>query len=130
MPKFVVALKPELTKPFDDQIGEKPIRMAKRASRTPEARRDLVEIADYISGNSVEASMRFLDAAEGTIDFLAANPQIGQSFVPENEPIPPLRIWPIDGFRNHLIFFRPTDDGVEIVRVLHGARDLDALFGT
>jgi toxin ParE1/3/4 len=49
--------------------------------------------------------------------------------LPTNESIPALRVWPIDGFRNHLIFFHPTNDGVEIVRVLHGARDLEALFG-
>jgi len=40
-----------------------------------------------------------------------------------------LRAWPIDGFRNHLVFYRPTDEGVDIVRVLHGARDIEALFG-
>jgi toxin ParE1/3/4 len=103
--------------------------MARRASRSPEARRDLVEIADYISGNSVDAAIRFLDAAEGTFTFLAANPLIGQLFVPANELIPPLRVWPIDGFRNHLVFYRPLTDGVEIVRVLHDARDLDSLLG-
>ena len=25
---------------------------------------------------------------------------------------------------NHLIFYRPIDDGIELVRVLHGARDI------
>ena len=103
--------------------------MAQRASRSPQARRDLVEIADYISNNNVEAAMRFLDAAEESIQFLAANSLVGQSFDPANESVPPLRVWPVHGFRNYLIFSRPTDDDIEIVRVLHGARDLDALFG-
>ncbi len=103
--------------------------MALRVSRNPEARHDLVEIADYISNNNVDAAMRFLDRMEDTIAFLAANPHIGQTYFPTKESIPALRVWPIDGFRNHLIFFRPNDDGIEIVRVLHGARDLDALFG-
>ncbi len=30
--------------------------------------------------------------------------------------------------QNYLIFYRAASEGVEIVRVLHGARDLDALF--
>jgi hypothetical protein len=30
--------------------------------------------------------------------------------------------------RNYLIFYRPTDQGIEVVRVLHGARDLPPLF--
>jgi toxin ParE1/3/4 len=39
-----------------------------------------------------------------------------------------LRIWRIDGFPNHLIFYRPIEGGIEIVRVLHGARDIDAVL--
>lgn len=35
----------------------------------------------------------------------------------------------VNGFRNYLIFFLPGDDAVEIVRVLHAARDHDRLFG-
>ena len=30
---------------------------------------------------------------------------------------------PVPGFRSHLIFYRPLSSGVEIVRILHGARD-------
>ena len=36
-----------------------------------------------------------------------------------------LRVWPIPGFRRYLVFYRPIDDGVEIIRVLVGSRDLD-----
>jgi len=37
-----------------------------------------------------------------------------------------LRRWPVPGFRNYLIFYRPTETGVNIVRVLHGSRDITA----
>ena len=37
-----------------------------------------------------------------------------------------LRFWPIKRYRNYLVMYRPLDDGVEIIRVLHGARDLAA----
>ena len=36
-----------------------------------------------------------------------------------------LRVWRIQGFPNHLIFYRPIDGGIEVVRVLHAARDID-----
>jgi toxin ParE1/3/4 len=37
-----------------------------------------------------------------------------------------LRLWQVEGFEKHLIFYRLVkDEGVEIVRVLHGARDID-----
>ena len=38
---------------------------------------------------------------------------------------PGLRMFPV---RGHLIFYLPTDDGVEIVRVLSGKRDVDSLL--
>jgi hypothetical protein len=31
--------------------------------------------------------------------------------------------------RNYLVLYRPLPDGVEILRVIHGARDIPALFG-
>jgi len=37
-------------------------------------------------------------------------------------------VWPIKGFKNYLIFYRPIEQGVEIVRVLHGARDMPSVF--
>jgi len=35
----------------------------------------------------------------------------------------------ITDFPNYVIFYRVKGEGVEIVRVLHGARDIDALPG-
>jgi toxin ParE1/3/4 len=43
------------------------------------------------------------------------------------ELAPNLRSFPTD---NHVIFSRPIDAGIEAARVLHGARDIDALFRT
>jgi toxin ParE1/3/4 len=39
-----------------------------------------------------------------------------------------LRVGRVEGFEKHLIFYRPGDDGVEIIRVLHGARDIDSVL--
>ncbi|MBM3832603.1 MAG: type II toxin-antitoxin system RelE/ParE family toxin [Verrucomicrobia bacterium] len=39
---------------------------------------------------------------------------------------PHLRSFPV---ANHLIFYRPMDGGIEVARILHGARDLPVLFG-
>lgn len=32
------------------------------------------------------------------------------------------------GFTSHLIFYRPINYGIEVVRVIHGARDIERLF--
>jgi plasmid stabilization system protein ParE len=42
----------------------------------------------------------------------------------ENPELDGIRMWPIPDFPNHLIFYRLIETGVEIVRVLHSARDI------
>jgi toxin ParE1/3/4 len=39
-----------------------------------------------------------------------------------------LRQWPIRGFENYLIFYLPTEAGIDVLRVLHGARDIDRIL--
>jgi len=99
-----------------------------RVSRRPEVRRDLVEIADYVSHDNLGAALRLLDAAEETFKFLADNREAGQLLPFSPEAASAMRVWPMKGFRNYLVFYQPNEDGVEIVRVLHGARDIEALF--
>jgi toxin ParE1/3/4 len=55
-------------------------------------------------------------------------PGIGspQSF--ENPMLAGVRRWPVEGFENYLIFYRTDDEHVEIIRVLHGARDIEAVL--
>jgi plasmid stabilization system protein ParE len=39
-------------------------------------------------------------------------------------------MWRVSGFPNHLIFYRPLEGGgIEVIRVLHAKRDIEALFG-
>jgi len=35
-------------------------------------------------------------------------------------------MWPVPGFRNYLIFYRIAADDIQILRVLHAARDLES----
>lgn len=39
-----------------------------------------------------------------------------------------LRMWSIPDFPNHLIFYRVAESGVEIVRILHAARDIPGIL--
>lgn len=102
--------------------------MDNRIERTPQARRDLVDLADYIAKDSFDAALRFLDAAEATFEFLARNRGAGQRCGFVGAQLAGIRVWLVDGFRNHLVFYRSTDSGIQVVRVLHGARDIDSLF--
>jgi toxin ParE1/3/4 len=57
-----------------------------------------------------------------------ASPGLGEQRHSSNPLLAGLRIWRIDGSPNDLIFYRPVERGIEIVRVLHGARDIDAVL--
>ena len=86
------------------------------------ARSDLDEIWFYIAQDNTDAADRFLGAIVSRFPKLATMPQIGRA---REELSPRLRSFPLG---RYIIFYRPMENGVEIVRVLHGARDLPPLF--
>ncbi len=72
--------------------------------------------------------MTFLTAAEQTFKQLANKPGIGKLSQFSNPNLVDVRQQAIKGFRKYLIFYRPTTSGVEILRVIHGARDIEAIL--
>jgi toxin ParE1/3/4 len=97
-----------------------------RVRKKPAALRDLIANGRYIFKENPSAAERFLEAAEKTFDELAKRPYLGR--LRHFQRRPGLRSWQVEGFANYLIFYRPLADGVEIYRVLHGARDLRRLL--
>jgi toxin ParE1/3/4 len=89
---------------------------------------DLAENALYIGRSDPEAGLRFFDAAEITIQELAAFPEIAGVWEADHPKLKGIRVWPIAGFENYLIFYRPIRDSVMLVRVLHGARDIEQVL--
>src|SRR5262245_50912947 len=100
-----------------------------RIVRRPEALNDLEEIQFAIGQNSMMAPERFSVAAERAFELLASMPELGGRFESDHPILSKLRVWPIRRFRKYLILYRPLSDGIEVVRVVHGARDIEALFG-
>lgn len=94
----------------------------------PKARSDLRELAAYIATDSPRSSRRFLEAAQAAFERLARAPEIGARCEFANPVYADLRMWPVRGFENDIVVYRPITDGVEVVRVLHGTRDLRAVF--
>jgi toxin ParE1/3/4 len=96
--------------------------------RTPQAQRDLIDHAYYIAETSIDASDKFLYAAEEAFRDLAAMPEMGSPREFNNSRLKGLRMWSVPSFRKHLIFYLPQNDGIEVIRVLHGSQDLAVLF--
>jgi toxin ParE1/3/4 len=89
---------------------------------------DLSDAFNYIARDSLDAAKRFLDAVRQDAQRLTEMPGIGALRDFARPDLKDVRSWPVSGFRNFLIFYRPIDDGIEVIRVVHGARDLDRLF--
>jgi toxin ParE1/3/4 len=93
-----------------------------RVVRSSDAAADLAEIWFYIARNNRAAADAFIDQVAEKFYTLAAFPHIGR---PRPEFGPGLRSFPIG---RYIIFYRPMDEGIEVIRVLHGARDIESLF--
>jgi toxin ParE1/3/4 len=75
-----------------------------------------------------EVAERFIVAARETFESLALMPRMGALCSFRRPSLARLRRWPVKDFENWLIFYQPRRYGVEIVHVLHGSRDLEALL--
>ena len=78
--------------------------------------------------NNPNAAMRFVDAVRATEELLLERPGIGTVRDYGNAALAGMRWHSVKGFRNYLIFYIPRSNGIEIARVLHGARDLGTIF--
>ncbi|WZP00771.1 type II toxin-antitoxin system RelE/ParE family toxin [Isosphaeraceae bacterium EP7] len=104
--------------------------MIDRPTILPEAAADLEDQERYLGERGgIDLVITFAEAARKTFDFLAKNPNIGERYPSRAEDLAGLRVWKIDGFPKHLVFYRPTEDRLEIVRVMHGHRQIDRILG-
>lgn len=100
----------------------------RRAHKRISAQRDIVECALFIAKDQPQAAERFLDAVEDTVRLLAKNPHAGRVRDFDNPRLEGLRCSSVKGFKNFLLFYFPTDEGIDVFHVYHGARDLPVLF--
>ncbi|HEY9867227.1 MAG TPA: type II toxin-antitoxin system RelE/ParE family toxin [Candidatus Obscuribacterales bacterium] len=89
---------------------------------TVTACRDLEEISTYFLAKSVEAGDHFVEGFNKKCQYLARFPHLGRSY---SQFSPNLRGSPLMGY---IIFYQVIEDGIEIVRVISGYRDLPDIF--
>jgi len=95
----------------------------------PRADQDLDEQAYYYATvASVDIGHRFLVAAHDTFALLATQPRMGWRSRIRHPEIKELRVFRVKAFERTLILYFPLTDGVEVLRVVHGSRNLQALL--
>lgn len=92
------------------------------------AQEDVDTIVEFIAQDNLEAAGRFYNAVENTAAMLVELPNMGSPrSYPETE-LQNVRIFRVKDFEKYLIFYREIEETIEIVRIVHGARDLPKLF--
>lgn len=92
---------------------------------SPEAADDLGEIVEFIARDNPDAALRFLEKLRGEMERIAASPGIGH--LREDLTVEAVLFWPVG---RYLIVYRVEKGSPEIIRVLHGARDVAAILET
>jgi toxin ParE1/3/4 len=95
-----------------------------KAHLSYKAREDFAQIWDYIAVDSPRAADRMVAKILETCEMLARNPHAGELSERFGTGI---RVFTV---RPYVIVFEPVNNGAHILRVVHSARDLDALFET
>jgi toxin ParE1/3/4 len=93
-----------------------------RVIRRPLAASDVFDIWDRIAEESLSSADRWVDRLDEALALLATQPMMGRT---RDELIRGLRSFP---FGRYVVFYEPLPDGIDVVRILHGARDIDAIF--
>jgi toxin ParE1/3/4 len=91
----------------------------------PKADQDLDDQAFYYATEaSSELGHRFLVSAHETFSLLATQPNMGWNPKLRLPELHGLRLFRVTGFEKILIIYRPLENGVEILRVLHGSQNV------
>src|SRR5258708_3751798 len=101
-----------------------------RVRKRKAAKRDLIaQWVWYAENAGIETADRFFKAVEGTLALLAAQPEIGTLTFVRKTNLQGMRRVPVGGsFEKILLFYFPLRNGVDLVRVAHGSRDLEKLL--
>ena len=89
----------------------------------PAARRDLRAMQAYITQENIQAARRVLAEIRAACVRLADNPHLGHAR--EDLTDQPVRFWPV---RTYYIIYRPETHPLEIVRIVHSARDIPSFL--
>jgi toxin ParE1/3/4 len=94
-----------------------------RITRRPLAAADILDIWGHIAEDSIEQADQWFDKLDEKFGLIATQPLMGRA---RDELAAELRSFP---FGRYVTFYAPIEDGIDVVRVIHSARDIDAVFG-
>lgn len=98
------------------------------ARLSPRAEQDLEGIRNFIAADNPDAAEQVRLTILNTADLLAGNPGIGRRILRASARHSEIRWRVVPKYRNYLIFYRPFQDTIMVVRILHAAQDWTRYF--
>jgi len=96
----------------------------------PTASRDIDEISDWLDEHGdAELALAFLADLEKTMELLAVQRQLGwpcRATLPSLRGVRTFRV--SNRFDKILVFYLVMPHGIDVIRVLHGSRNLEEIF--
>lgn len=102
--------------------------MRRIVRKTPRAEQDLLAHYVYICERNPQATDRLLQAVDDAFKLLSRFPGMGRAWDSTSPRLAGVRSWTIPSFRNYRIFYRPIRNGIEVLHVLNGGRDIRRLL--
>jgi toxin ParE1/3/4 len=103
--------------------------MISPVTQRPRARLDLLEQFVYLGEQAgVDLAERYFAAVDATCLQLLDHPQSGILYDSCVAGLKGVRRFPVKDFENYLLFYLPRPNGIDVIRIFHGARDIDNLF--
>ena len=100
--------------------------MSLTACYAPAALLDINECVEYFESRDRSVADRFLECVRKTVEMLCGNPELGERF--RRNLTGTIRRRGILKFTNYLIFYRREDSTLQVLRIIHGARDYEKFF--
>jgi toxin ParE1/3/4 len=91
---------------------------SKQRTLRPRAREDILDIWQFIALDNETAATKLVHRFDRAVQMLADNPHAGRERPDLAEGI---RSFPVG---RYVIFYQPTGNGIDVVRILHGSRDI------
>ena len=90
---------------------------------------DILEQADwYAIQSGPKLAKRWEDAITATLLRICSSPKAGSLCRFRSDELKATRRVPVAGFPRHLVFYQLDPQGILVLRIVHGARDLESLF--
>lgn len=96
--------------------------------KRPAAEEDIEECFVHIAQDNHKIGLAFLVAVEDGLMKLTEFPLLGKAIEFRNKKLGDVRMWHVKGHENYLIFYTVRNNIIDVIRVLHGSRDIDNLF--